>query len=252
MSQNYNPLMNQASARNFNRMTTAMATPTNVYKVNNLSDDERKVVNTSNYPVQLGSDDPEDRKFALQQKLVGAGGVVEGVGVAQAGSDYFNYVTRKEEMVEEVEYREWLMKQAVFDSPEKTKYWFDMFPWIKELKEQEINRVAQLQLQQARINLVGPQNPQDWALQWNIKRGIVEIPNQPVHMLPKSTDYDRNDFYTRGMFSPMTQYIPPFKNATEGPNFKYQYTDPEDTSKSAGGKMLQVPNDIKLYGRAPK
>lgn len=243
--------MNQQSARHLNTMTTQMATPTNVYKVNNNSDLQQNVVNMTNYPVQLGSDDPEDRKFALQQKLVGANGVVDGIGIAQAGPDYFNYINRKMDMTSEVEYRNWLIKQANFDTPESTEYWYNMFPWIKELKESEIERVSNLQKQQAKINLVGPSSPEDWLLQYNLARGIVVIPEQPVHLLPKETSYNKNDYYTRGMFSPMVNFIPPFKNQAAVPSFKYDWKDPSTRTQNTLGNPgnLKIPPNITDYGR---
>lgn len=204
-----------AQAAAFHRANTAMATPNNIYNVSNNEGVARHVVKNVNFPVQLGSSDPDDVRYAIQKNLVNEGGVVENVGQAIVGPEYFDYVTRKMEDAEYVMFQDWLMKQADWSTPEKTEYWVTRFPWMLEKRLNEVDRVVGLQRQMAKINITGPQAEEDWKLLWNINRGLVKIPAHAVQNLPQDTTYTTNT-YQQGMFSPMVKFTPPFDTSALG------------------------------------
>lgn len=231
---NYNPAMTPQMAAQFHQQNAAMATPTNVYKITNDTGAAASTVKSANFPVQLGSSDYEDEKWNLQQKILNGNknGVIPGMGQVIVGDQFFNYTKRKMEMAEEVAYRSWLMKQANFDSPEQAEYWMREFPWIVDMKLDQVNRISELQKQKAKINLTGPKTDDDWRFIYNEARGLIQVPTTPVHLLPKSDQFDNTNFYKRGLFSPMNNYMPPYDDKQSvgvpayRPNFQYQWSDP--------------------------
>lgn len=243
MSANYSP-STMAEARQFSAANANSATPTNIYKVNRNTGEERNVVSNVNFPVRMGTSDPEDYKYALQKKLVNTQGIVENVGQAIVGPEYFEYAERKMDVAQQVEYEDWLMKQVDWSTPEATEYWVRMFPWMLDRRLEEINRVSQLQNHKAKINVAGPQTAEDWRFMWNEQRGLIHVPKKPVHLLASesdvNSDYLTND-YTRGMFSPMIRYIPPFNNTAgindpgHKPNKRINWQSP--TNYNAQGNL---------------
>lgn len=220
-----NPASDAGAARAFHQNTVASATPKNIYKINNLADKNTPV--NVNFPVQLGSTDPEDVKYKLRAQMVGDNGVVPNVGQAMVGPEYFDYITRKQDAAEYTMFQDYLMKQADWSSPEATEYWVSKFPWMLEKRLSEVDRVIELQKIQAKINITGPQSEQDWMFLWNKQRGIITVPSTAVHNLSMDTDYTPNN-YTKGMFSPMVDYIPPFTSVGQKrqPNNKITWSNP--------------------------
>ena len=255
MSANFNPAT-MAEARSFSQANAASATPTNIYKVNRNTGAQKDVVENVNFPVRMGTSDPDDYKYALQGKLVNADGKVPHVGQAIVGPEYFEYVERKMDVAQQVEFEDWLMKQVDWSSPEATEYWVRMFPWMLERRLDEVNRVADLQKVKAKINIAGPQTAEDWRFMWNEQRGLIRVPDKPVHLLPKDTTINNND-YARGMFSPMIKYIPPFNGAGTGsaahlPRGKISWEAPTDYDRinytGAGlTNAIRPPNNLGGY-----
>lgn len=252
MSTNYTPGMTPQAAAQFSMANRASATPTNLFKPNNLPVNKQDQVRTENFPIPMGSEDPKDIDFALQRQLVGPDGVIPNVGMSIAGPEYFDYAKRKMQMVEEVQFKDWLIKQANFGTPEEAEYWSRTFPWIPALKLDNVSRVSELQKTQARINITGPQTPEDWRFIWDVARGLIYIPEQPVHLLPKDKKDDGKS-YQRGLFSPMVNYLPPFKAGTTygqpgyTPNFKYVWNNPTDRTAGFNNNPLTVPKQTQSY-----
>jgi len=244
-----------AAARQFAMANAASATPTNIYKVNrNTSEAQKNAIENVNFPVKMGTSDPDDYKYKLQAELVDDQGRVPHVGQAIAGSEYFDYAERKMEVAQQVEFEDYLMKQVDWSTPEATEYWVRMFPWMLERRLEEVNRVADLQKFKAKINIAGPQTPEDWRFMWNEQRGLISVPKTPVHLLPEDTTPNANT-YARGMFSPMIKYIPPFKDPNplihlpgHNPNTKISWSAP--TTYAAGsltGSVITPPANLGGY-----
>lgn len=261
---NYNPAMTPAMAAAFHQQNAASATPTNIYKVNNLPNNEKRQVRPDNFPMQMGSSDLEDEKYALQQKILEGvdqadarnRGVIPGMGQVIVGPEYFDYTKRKMEMADEVAFRDWLVKQASFNTPEEAEYWSRMFPFIPEEKLREVSRVSELQKQQARINITGPQTPEDWRFIYNVNRGLIQIPTQPVHLLPRDdTTYGNQSYYERGMFSPMVRFLPPYDGEARQntpahlPNYKYNWGQPLQREQLPGNRLVTPTLSAAQYGQ---
>lgn len=249
----YNPASSAGAARAFHMANAASATPNNVYKVT--TDDQPNRLTNVNFPVQLGSSDPEDVKYALRAQLVkGNNGMVDGVGQAIAGEEYFDYITRKQHDTEYVMFQDWMMKQADWSTPEATEYWVSRFPWMLEKRLSEVSRVSDLQNKMAKVNIAGPQTEDDFRLLWNIQRGLIDIPTKAPHLLAEDEYTKNNNYYERGMFSPMVNYVPPFKtdadykNPGYKPNDKVRWADPSNRGDRLTGTSLTIPG----WGRTPQ
>lgn len=235
------------SAAAFFGQTMQMANPVNIYKVTNAAGDAKNVVSTQNFPMQMGSTDPMDYNMALKANLIGdnVNGVIPGVGQAIAGPEDIAYVRRKQEMAQYVEFQDWLFRQADYSSPEKAEYWRKMFPEIIQKKVAEIERVANLQKNMALINLNGPQTREQWLTLWLQEKGLIKVSNQPVHLLPVDAT-NNTDNYTRGMFSPAVNLIPPTnalaarENPKHIPNLKFNWASPT-TYTGEGSQLGNVP-----------
>lgn len=212
-----------AQSANFRQQLSQIATPKNVFKVTNARDPNAAV--NQNFPVSLGTPDPQDERYFLQKQLVGnnAMGVIPGVGQAIVGPEYFDYVKRKEEVVQQAEFQSWLMKQADFSTPESSEYWYQHHPWMLTKRVEQVNRVADLQKQIGSINIQGPQTEDDWKLLFAIHKGLVQVPTMAPHMLNQDPTITSN--YITGMFSPMIMagITPPTAD-----NFKVPWTNPTD------------------------
>lgn len=258
MSANFSP-STMAEARQFSAANANNATPTNIYKVNRNQGALRDVVENVNFPVRMGTSDPEDYKYALQKKLVNPQGIVEHVGQAIVGPEYFEYAERKMDVAQQVEYEDWLMKQVDWSTPEATEYWVRMFPWMLDRRLEEINRVSNLQNHKAKINVAGPQTAEDWRFMWNEQRGLIKVSDTPVHLLPKDTTINTNT-YSRGMFSPMINYIPPFNGQgtigqpAHNPSGKISWQSPTNwgnIERGFGSTGIKPPTNLGGYLPGP-
>lgn len=191
----------QAASSAFHSNLAQKATPRNIYRVSNKPGAGNINVN---FPVGLGTPDEQDERYFTQQSLVNEQGIVPGIGQAIVGPDYFDYVKRKEEVGMFAQFQEWLMNQASFDTPEQSEYWYKHHPWMLEKRVNEVERVANLQQQLAKINIGGPQTEDDWKLLFALEKGLVVVPNTAPHMLGMNEQGDYiSKNYRQGMFSPM-------------------------------------------------
>lgn len=257
---NFNP-NNVASAKAFAAGQMMSATPTNFYKINNLSKEDQKTsLANVNFPVQMGSSDPEDYRYALQSKLIkeNPNGVIPGVGQVIVGPEYMDYATRKMQVAEETKYKEWLMKQVDWNSPESTEYWVRMFPWMREERFKVVDMMAELQKREAKINIAGPQTEEDWFFLYNKARGLITVPDKPVHLLPQDTKIDYENQYERGMFSIASKLIPPYNNNTVGKlghnpqDMKVPWANPSEQDKKVNAPFMKLPGDLQSYFTLPK
>lgn len=241
----------QQAAAMFNAGLAANATPNNVYRVSNA---EAGNVN-ANFPVQLGSTDPQDQRYYLQQQLTNESGIVPKVGLSIVDKDFYDYAARKMKMTQMNEFQAWLMKQMSFDTPEQAEYWYTHFPWALQLRFNEIDRVSMLQNQDAKIQVAGPQTEDDWMFLFMKQKGLINIPKNPVHQLGIA-DYPTKS-YIRGIFSPMitTRGVTP---PTAGNLNKVIWNNPSANSGvpvlSAGGPGVQFPSGggFAPYYQAPR
>lgn len=160
-----------------------------------------------NFPVQIGSTDPDDYKYALQRQLVAgnAQGVIPGVGQAIAGPDFFKYAERKDAMQMLLNYKQYVYQQADLSTPEKAQWWFDQFPWMKDERLEQINKNSELQKKFAHIAVIGPQNEEDMILLYLREKGQIQVPNLGVHLLGVDDSVTTASGYQAGFFSPLSK-----------------------------------------------
>lgn len=166
------------------------------------------------FPVQLGSTDPEDRKYALRQQLVGNDGQVAKVGLAVADDQFFNYANRKEEQAILYDFYRFMFSQADLTKPESAQWWFSKFPWMRDMRVQEIEKQADLQKTLARIGVTGPESEDDFMLMYLIRNGTLVPPTKPLWQMGTQTEGVATS-YKEGFFSRLSNGTI-FNNATGG------------------------------------
>lgn len=171
------------SARETYRKFVSLPMPPNVFKVQDQTGSVR-----SKFPAQLGSTDPRDEQYALRSQLVNREtGVVDGVGLATADEDYFNYAQSKREDAMMFEFYTYIMSQADLSKPESSAWWFDKFPWMKDLRIAEIDRQSAIQNKLAKIQITGPQSEDDFMVMYLKQNNLLGDADVPVNKLNQAT-----------------------------------------------------------------
>jgi len=177
-----------ASARETYRKFVAMPAPPNVYKVK----DQTGTV-SSLFPAKLGSTDPRDEEYAMRAQLVkNDNGVIPGVGLAVADEGYFNYAQSKREEAMMFEFYTYIMSQADLSKPESAAWWFEKFPWMRDLRMAEIDRQGEIQKKLAKIQITGPQSEDDFMvlyLKQNNLLGDADVPLTRLNDMPTAANF---------------------------------------------------------------
>lgn len=159
------------------------------------------------FPVQLSTTDPEDQKWALREKIVNQAGDVPNIGKAIAPEAYWDYAQRKENADLLFQFQQFVMQQADLSTPESANWWYTKFPWMRELRLQQIYQQSELQKRFAEIAVTGPQNQDDFMLMWMRFNNLLKVSDKVPEKL-----YDDDDIisrnYQNGFFSPLAKQIP--------------------------------------------
>jgi len=195
-----------AQARSLFTKFNAMATPPNIYQVGGQGSQPG---DNSYFPSRIGSTDPDDQKYMLRQQLV-SNGQVPGVGTAIVGDEFFDYAKRKQDQALDYDFTTWVQKQANLTTPEAAAWWFDKFPWLKDLKLQEINREAEVQKRLATISITGPQSQEDFMVLFMKNQGLLKPANVPLYQLgvAGAGGVAQQGGFIKGVFNPFTPAYP--------------------------------------------
>ena len=221
-----------SQARSLYGQMNAVATPNNYY-----AEEDRKKTRIGDFPMKLGSAQPDDLEMAARQNLTEDSGIVKGFGMAVADDRVFNYLERKKEAEIEADYRAWVASQADFSDPAQAEFWNKVAPWITDLKLQEIDQNLELQKRLATLQVKGPTSEEDFKLMYMIANGMVRVPTQPAQMMDKDTGrypgVKTLDF-KRGLFNPLA--ITPPKEGFPKPlnNRPSSWAQPFDLSEGIG------------------
>jgi hypothetical protein len=168
----------------------------------------------ANFPVQLSTTDPEDQKWATMQKIMQQGGqvpnergIIPGIGQAIVPGAFWDYVARKENADLLAQFQQFVLQQVDLSKPESANWWFTRFPWIRDLKLQEIETQAELQKRFAQIQVTGPQNEDDFLMIWMREQELIKVAETPLDKLYESKDIVSST-YKQGFFSPLAKQIP--------------------------------------------
>lgn len=187
---------------------TSLSTAPNVF---NMGRDNQP---NEQMPVQLGTTDPEDQKWALREKIIAqqpagaaAANEIVGIGKALAPEGYFDYAQRKEMNDLMVQYQQFILQQVDLSKPESQQWWYSKFPWIRDLKLSEMRAQADLQKRYAEIQITGPQNEEDFMLLWMRRNGLIKVAEVPPERLYEARNILATS-YQDGFFSPLAKAIP--------------------------------------------
>lgn len=193
-------------ARGLFQKFNALTTPPNIYQVpgqNSVAGDN------SNFPASIGSTDPEDQRYMLQSQLVN-NGTVANIGTPIVGKEFFDYAKRKQDQAMLYDFTTWVMKQADLTKPESAAWWFEKFPWMKDLRLAEIEREAEVQKRLAKISITGPQDQEDFMILFMKNQGLLKPADVPLYQLGAagSGGIAQTGGFVKGVFNPLTPSYP--------------------------------------------
>lgn len=197
-----------------------LATPTNLVRQQGRGGKENEL-----WPVRLSSTHPLDEQMALRRAVVNEDGVVEGMGIATAGPEVFQYQMDKVADAEEAAYKQWVLANIDLSNPAAQQHYFKTLPWVKEVREAEVDRVSALQKQWAKIMLNGPQSDMDWRMIYAVQQKELVIPEVSVHKLndtsatgfPTDAAHGFAENYHQGFFSLFAQQTKKQTPTSTGP-----------------------------------
>lgn len=158
----------------------------------------------SQWPVRLVTPDPYDKIASIRQQTITGGAasnaaaIVPGQGVAILDDNYFNWVDRKQDQYQYAKFKSWFLAQIDLSSPEKAAYWKNMAPQIYQERRELFNKQMELTSRVAKINMLGPEDEDDYKLIWMVQNGMITLPDGPA-WAPQSMP--KEDDFVRGMFS---------------------------------------------------
>jgi len=205
----------------------SIATPPNLYSGYGAVADQK-----AKFPLQLGSTDPDDRKYNIQRTMVGNSltGTVAGYGQATVGSEFFDYAKRKQDQNTLHDFYGYMLNNADLTKPESAQWWFGKFPWMKDMRLREIEREAEVQKRLAKIQVCGPESEEDFMVLFMIDQGLLKKTNQPLYKLPSAVGiYKQPAAFKAGYFNPFNATKPSAIN-----DVRVNWTDPI-TNRGTGG-----------------
>lgn len=228
-----------AEAARGSAMMANMATKTNITQVAPPGPNNEN----AKFPVQISTTDPEDAKWALRQRIVSDAGITPRQGMAIAPPEFFDYAKRKMDDQEETAFKAWVLQQADLSEPEKVKWWFEHFPWMKTSREEVIDYVADVQRQAAKIALNGPQSEEDFRFLFMKQNGLITVPDQPVQSLD-TFDWNRGATYQRGFFSPISGKLMEGYPAIKHQDTGFQWANPLTATPARAGLITPAIWDV--------
>lgn len=195
----------------------------------------------SKWPVELHSTDPQDKKFALRQKIISQAQQnnqvpqVPGQGVAVVSDDYWDYISRKEDQAFLADFKAFLYSAMKLDSPEAMAYWKSQVPEVFEDRMKLFEQQLELVKKQAKINMLGPQSLEDWYFIYLVKKGMIQLPSGRLE-LGESHPTDR---FSRGLFNLRRWWPSQITNPTPGFNWNAPLEDRRNVATYLNAQAVQ-------------
>lgn len=195
-----NPAMQAKAGALFSQMQS-MADPSNVVQL-----DTQGGGIAGKFPIQLGSANARDGEMSVRQQAINKDGVVPGMGVAIADQSVFDYLEQKKEDVFLAQFQAYVNAQANLGNPAEAAWWIERFPWLKQKRLEEIDRVSDLQKRLAYMQVTGIQNEDDMKLMFAIQQNLIKVPTVALQNLNLDPRYAANTKgFMKGLFSPLSQ-----------------------------------------------
>lgn len=158
----------------------------------------------SYWPSRLYSTDPRDGKYQLMRQFINKQGVVPGVGLSHTPDQFWDYAYEKHQQMQLADFRNWLLSTVVdVSSPEKQSYWKAHFPELFNDKLGLARDQLKLAQQMQKIQILGPENIDDYYLIYALSKGLVKVNNVAPwnpDFVPKTTDMSRGLFNWKRFF----------------------------------------------------
>lgn len=218
----------------------AIATPPNIYSQLGAAGDTK-----SKFPLQIGSTDPQDRKFKLQNQMVGTSdsGAVKGYGQAVVGDEFFGWAQRKQDQAMLFDFYDYMLSNADLTKPESAQWWFNKFPWMKDLRLREVEREAEVQKRLAKISICGPESEEDFMVLFMKDQGMLTPSEKPLYRINEldAAGFNANKNFTRGAFNPFSVKDPmPVAMA----DVRKQWTNPLGGPPTGANAGVAIPGAI--------
>lgn len=121
-----------------------------------------------------------DRKFQMKQQVAEFYGPR---GVIPVGAEEVDFVANKERLVQLMKFDRYFLNRFKFSNPHDLRMAQQMYPELFEMQLQTIREKAELQVELAKIKLLGPKTKEDIHLQYLVESGTIEVPNESVHIM---------------------------------------------------------------------
>lgn len=124
--------------------------------------------------------------------------------VVTLGDEDVKYMLDKKKARDEVDFRAWIQEYvSKSNDPVLLRYFEEHFPEVFEGKVKYISDTAELQKRLALIKIRGPREREDWMLIYALQKGIINIPDWPVHMSDRQALLGQDSGFRRGYFNPL-------------------------------------------------
>lgn len=158
----------------------------------------------SYWPSRLYSTDPRDAKYQLMRSFINKEGVVPGVGLSHTPDQFWDYAYEKHQQMQLADFRNWLLTTVVdVSGPEKQAYWKSHFPELFNDKLSLARDQLKLAQQMQKIQILGPENIDDYYLIYALSKGLVKVENVAPwdpRFVPKTEDMSRGLFNWKRFF----------------------------------------------------
>jgi hypothetical protein len=166
------------------------------------------------FPAQYVTPDPRDDLYKMKATIARGENRRWDVSDEEAA-----YVLDKQKGLEAHKFDKffWDAYEPNTKDPAKQRVLREIYPafWDRRLKKME--EIAKVQLQVARIKMLGPQSEEDLQLLYAIHSGLIEIPESPLHKLDDQTPLKDRQNFSRGMFNPIKHIIADKRGAWTNP-----------------------------------
>jgi hypothetical protein len=159
------------------------------------------------FPVRLSYRDDYDTKANMKARLINEQGVVPGMGYATVTDEDLEHLERKRQALQYEDMYKFIDNYFPMTDPAVAKLVSGWMPEYYDRREQEIDKVAKLQADVAKLRLRGPSSREDLMTLYLLNSGALELTKGPIYAPEKwhGSDFP-DDGFQRGLFNPKRMF----------------------------------------------